>query len=362
MTASPQDHANISSQLNDSEVAELLLTLRRKQGTWVDWGQACQKLQKIGQSPQAIFEQTGFEPIQQNQITVAVQVYSTIVSAGLSTDAQSFFWQRGSDLLYELRILNQTERATAAELIWAKQLDADAAKEVAKAVKDYSRLPTDPDGFSDHPGDAVAYQYWRQIRQKSDLQERSRLIAKAFTYVHSPAARQQIEKLLTDFSVTPTRQAPRWPVYRLDTDENLPRMLPVVGQFPLTQADLQAVPLVESVEPFHWVHFSGNCAWVALPGWQVIMSAEDPVAILCNTDELPTPPPGAAERVLVIVDRAQREWDVESYFLSEQAEHLSFQWFEEQPTQPLLGRIILVMRPRKILDEDYTKELWQIDE
>jgi len=27
-----------------------------------------------------------------------------------------------------------------------------------------------------------------------------------------------------------------------------------------------------------------------------------------------------------------------------------------------LGRVVLVMRPKKVLDEDYTQELWQIDE
>jgi len=49
---------------------EILRSLRRKEGNWVAWGQACQKLQKSGYSPQAIFEETGFEPIQQNQVIV----------------------------------------------------------------------------------------------------------------------------------------------------------------------------------------------------------------------------------------------------------------------------------------------------
>ena len=51
---------------------ELLRSLRQKEGTWVEWGKACQQLQKAGYNPQRIFEETGFEPIQQNQIIVAI--------------------------------------------------------------------------------------------------------------------------------------------------------------------------------------------------------------------------------------------------------------------------------------------------
>ncbi|HEY9847383.1 MAG TPA: RuBisCO accumulation factor 1, partial [Candidatus Caenarcaniphilales bacterium] len=96
--------------------------------------------------------------------------------------------------------------------------------------------------------------------------------------------------------------------------------------------------------------------------WQVVLKAEDPVAILGDTDRLPTSLPGKPEEVLVVVDRAQREWEAGSYFVVEPAGQLEFQWFEEAPDLPLLGRVLLVMRPKKILDEDVTKDLWQIDE
>ena len=39
----------------------LLLMLRRKERNWVEWGKACQQLQKAGLKPQEIFEATGFE-------------------------------------------------------------------------------------------------------------------------------------------------------------------------------------------------------------------------------------------------------------------------------------------------------------
>ncbi len=179
MTETPQELPNSEHETAQSQVeAEALLkSLRRKEGSWVEWGQACQTLQKSGYSPQAIFEATGFEPIQQNQIIVAAQVYSSIVSTGVSEAVQGHFWQKGSDSLYELRILTQTERAAAASFVVEKELDIDEAREVARAVKDVSRFKP-PEEFTTHPGDAVALQVWKSAREKSDLQARSILIAK----------------------------------------------------------------------------------------------------------------------------------------------------------------------------------------
>ena len=361
MTDSPQKFSQTEA-LSDTDAQDLLRALRRKEGNWVEWGQACQTLQKAGHNPQAIFEETGFEPTQQNQVIVAAQVYASILSVGSSEAVQAFFGRKGSDILYELRILSQTERAAVATLCVEKNLDMDVAREIAKAVKEFSRLSKPPEGFTDHPGDAIAHQVWKSARQKADLQERSRLIAKGLRFAHSDTARKQIEQLLMDFTVVPTTPAPRQPIYRQDSDEDLPRVLPVVGKLPLTAADLQAVPLTEEAEPFGMVQFSGTGAWVPIPGWQVIRTAEDPVVFLADSDTLPTPLPGQKEEVLVVVDRAQRQWQDDRYFIVAQADQLQIQWFEAAPEVPLLGQVVLIMRPKKVLDEDYTKELWQIDE
>jgi len=341
---------------------QLLRSLRQKQGSWVEWGQACQQLQKAGYSPQVIFEETGFEPVQQNQITVAAQVYSSLVNGHAPARVLSHFQQKGSDSLYELRILAQAERVATAELLVDKGLDSEAAREVARAVKEFSLITSPPEGFSAHPGDAVAYLCWKSGRQQDDLQARSRLIARGLNFAHSETARQKLEKLLTDFTVVRATPTPRLPLYRLDSEEDLPRILPIVGKLPLARADLQAVPLTDELGPFGMVQFSGQGAWVPVPGWQVVLKAEDPVAFLSSSDQLPVPLPGKPEDVLVVVDRAQQQWDASSYFIVEQAGQLELQWFIEAPDVPLLGRVILVMRPKKILDEAVTKELWQIDE
>lgn len=366
MTEIPEDapYLGSPSTIAAEDAEELVQLLRRKERTWVDWGQACAKLQKAGYSSQKIFEETGFEPIQQNQVTVAAQVYQSLVSSGVSEEVRSHFSRKGSDILYEFRILTQSDRAAAATLMFAHKLDADDAREVARAVKEFSRMPSLPTGFANAPGDAVAYQCWKLARQQSDLQERSRLIARGLRLAHSQSGRQQLEQLLTDFTVVRERTAPRLPMYRLESDEDLPRLLPVVGNLPMTVADWQAVPLIEEIPPFQMVKFAGAGAgaWVAVPGWQVIRNAVNPVALLVASDRLPTPVAGKPEELLMIADRSQRQWEAESYFIADNQGQVEVQWFEEAPDLPLLGKVVLVMRPKKIIDEGLTKDGWQIDE
>jgi hypothetical protein len=367
MTATPNNPNSSPSQPNQEISAEtiaLLQLLRRKESNWVAWGQACQQLQKAGLSQQQIFEQTGFEPVQQNQVMVAAQVYGSIESGGAALAVLSRFEHTGSDSLYELRVLTQAERVAAATLLVEKSLDSEAAHEVAKALKDFARLPRKSDQFVDYPDDAVAHFYWNLARQQPDLQVRSRLIAQALRFAKSESARRQVEALLTDFRITRSRPAPRLPFYRLESAADQARILPIAGKLPLETADLQAVPLVESEGGFHIVKFSGVGAWAALPGWQVILAAIDPVLILAESNQLPgaTTEVEAIEEVLILIDRAERTWEADSYFVVDQAGQLRLNWFEEAPELPLLGKVTLVLRPKQVLDEDFNKELWQLDE
>jgi hypothetical protein len=359
MTENPQEAA---SPLSEEAAAELLRSLLHKEGTWIEWGHACQKLQKSGYSSQQIFEQTGFQGSQQNLIIVAAQVYESLVKEEVSQATLTYFQGPKSDVLYELRILNQEQRAAAAELAHQKNLDVDGAKIAAKAIQEFSRLAQTPAEFTDHPGDAVAYQCWKRARQKKELQERSRLIAQGLKFAHSTTAREAVEKLLSDFTVVPSQTAPLMPVHRLEAEEELARIVPVVGKLPLTRQDWQGVASLSAEDPFRVVQISGAGSVVPLPGWQVVLKATDPVAILCQSDRLPQSISATLEEVLVVVERQLSPWDVKSYFLVERDGQLAFQWFEEAPDLPLLGQVLLVLRPKRILDENNLIEPWQMDD
>jgi Rubisco Assembly chaperone C-terminal domain/Rubisco accumulation factor 1 alpha helical domain/Rubisco accumulation factor 1 helix turn helix domain len=349
--------------LPEAAAIELLTAMRRKEGNWVTWAEACQALQKAGWNTQRIFEETGFEPIQQNQILGAVQVYNSMLAAGLSAPAQAHFSHRASDVLYELRVLSPSDRVAAAEFAFTRGMDMLDAREMAKSMKDFSRLSQQPEGFTTHPGDVMAYFAWFAAKQKNDLQARSGFIAKGLKFAHTDNARKQIEQLLTDFSAAPTKRAPRMPVYRPDSDEELPRVIAVAGQMPLTKADVRSVPFVDRQEPFGMVQFEGAAAWVPIPGWQVIRTAADPVVILMRSEELPQPLDGDQSQVVVVVDRAVRQWDGDSYFVTVgENEVIAVQWLPEEPSIELLGKVVLIMRPKKIFDESYTQEMYQWDE
>lgn len=349
-------------KLSPEETDALFRSLLHKEGTWVEWGVGCQQLQQSGHSAQEIFEQTGFQTAQQNMIIVAAQVYQSIASSGVPEDLLAYCRGPRSDVLYELRILSHSQRAIAAQVCQAKSLEFDGAKELARAMQEFARLPQIPDSFTEHPGDAVAYQAWRSAKQKKDLQARTRLIAKGLKFAHSATARQKIEQLLSDLTTSPTKAAPLLPLYRYDEDTNVPLLIPVAGSLPLESDRLLSVPPLKQASPFNLVTVATATSLVPLPSWQNVLTAGDPVVIFHQTDQLPQPIPGKPEPVLILLDRQQTTWNDNSYFAVDADGKVELGWFAEAPIAKILGQVLLVMRPKKILDENNLREPWQMDD
>ncbi|MDS3860681.1 RuBisCO accumulation factor 1 [Thermosynechococcaceae cyanobacterium BACA0444] len=351
-----------TTQLSEPEITQILQKLRRKEGNWLDWASACQQLQKSGLSPQAIFEATGFEPIHQNQIITAIQVFKSLEAGPANSQTLAHFQQRASDCLYELRILNQQERVWGAELIQDRGLDSDGAHEIANALKNAGRI-TIPESFGQTGGDRVAAYYWNLARQQVDLVERSRLIAQGLSYAQANPARKALEALLLSTTVPTAKTAPRLPFYRLESEEEMPRIVPLVGQLPLTSQALAQVPQFTETGAFATLKSTQAGAFVPIPGWQVIRQAIEPMAILSKTTNLPNVPADQpCEEVLVIVDRGQRAWDPERYVLVMEGEDIRLAWLGTEAEVEILGQVILVLRPKRILDETATFNSWLIDE
>ena len=352
---------NSQTQISEAEAQELMRSLLHKEGTWVEWGQNCRKLQQAGYSPQKIFEDTGFQSSQQNLVIVAAQVFDNLVQGNVAPEILTYFKGPRSDVLYEFRVLNQKQRVDASLLAYDKRLDVDGAHLVAKAIKDVARMSQLPESFTNHPGDWVAYLSWKQAKSKKDLQARSRLIAQGLKFAHSPTAREAIEKLLSDFSVVETATEPLLPLYRLEIEEELPRIVPLAGSYPLSSQEIEAVAKVEIEQPFSQIE-ANTGTYVPIPGWQAVLKADDPVGYLCKSDRLPKSLAGKVEEVLVILDRTNKNWDINSYFIVEIEGKLELRWFESPPDMPIVGQLVLVLRPKKILDEGNITEPWQMDD
>ena len=352
---------NSQVQISEAEAQELIRSLLHKQGTWVEWGQGCQKLQKAGYSTQKIFEDTGFQNSQQNLVIVASQVFDNLVQAEVAPEILDYFRGPRSDVLYEFRILNQQQRVDASNLAYDKRIDVDGAQLVARAIKDVSRMSQLPEFFTNHPGDWVAYLSWKRAKGQKDLQQRSRLIAQGLKFAHSATAREAIEKLLSDFSVVNSASEPLLPLYRLELEEELPRIVPLAGAYPLTGQAISAIEPVELREPFSHIKVNSG-TYVPIPGWQAILKAESPIAYLCPSNLLPKYLGGKVEEVLVILDRANRKWDVNGYFALEIDGKVEIRWSETPPVEVIVGQLVLILRPKKILDEGNLTQPWQMDD
>ncbi|PLS68242.1 MAG: hypothetical protein CV045_09010 [Cyanobacteria bacterium M5B4] len=88
-----------------------------------------------------------------------------------------------------------------------------------------------PPHFTDHPGDAVAYQAFKACQSIPDLAQRTQLISRGLRYAHSESARKQIEQLLTAPRL-PTPYPPGCPSTASTAMNNCPRIFPVAGKFP----------------------------------------------------------------------------------------------------------------------------------
>jgi hypothetical protein len=344
------------------DTAALLLMLRRKENNWVEWGKACQKLQKSGLNPQEIFEETGFEQIHQNQIIVGSQVFDSIMSVGVAAATETHYQRQGSDSLYELRILSQEDRAATAEYLYNRRIDSEGAKEVAKAFKEFSYMRQPPAGFTHHPGDAVAYQYWRYVKQQLDLTEKTRLIARGLMFVETQGARSQLEKLLMELSAPAKRTAPALPIYRLEADEELPRTIPLAGTFPIDSSMLGDVPKIAATGSFQIVKNNWAGGWVTFPGWGVLCRAEDPIAVIGDLENLPLKLSIQAAETIVILDRSVTEWNEFNYFAIERDGKLAIEWFDTAPNIPILAQLVLVIHPKRPIDPDTPKDLWELED
>ncbi|MFN5855122.1 MAG: RuBisCO accumulation factor 1 [Pseudanabaenaceae cyanobacterium] len=372
---------------SDSE--ELFTFLRQKQGTWVQWGQACLALQRLGENSLAIFENTGFEPIQQNQIVVAAQVFMGLEALPAPTELIEHFRRRGSDILYELRVLSQQERLDMAQLAIQKNLDVLEVKEVVKAVKEASAVSNLPAGFTRHPGDAVGYQVWRACQGRPDAAQKARLIAKGLQYVHSESARKVMEQLLTDLVTPKEKKAPRLPVFRYEGEDAIPRVLPVIGSLPLSASVCRDFPKQEIHTAFAIAKGGTglDCGWVAVPGWQVVQNARDPILLLTDTavfqeisgQEIVSSVANKPEEILLLIDRGRKpELSAEPiseqgadklsdrYYLLEEKDDLKVQWFKDLATAQevsaqIIGQLLLVLRPQRVMDEEAAKDLWDYE-
>jgi hypothetical protein len=103
----------------------------------------------------------------------------------------------------------------------------------------------------------------------------------------------------------------------------------------------------------------------------VIQKAGDPVILqvenrlLGSLLGLPVPAGEEQDPVLLVVDRAARVWEgaqMAGFFLVDRAGSLAVEWIEDSPSSPLLGQVLMAVRPPRVFDEVLAQDPWQLEE
>jgi hypothetical protein len=209
---------------------EMLGRLRSLAGHWHELARFLPALQRAGYDSVAVEEATGLERRVQNVWNTAAQVYESVKGV-LPPDQLAHFDVEGEVLLYELRFLSVRQRAPAAAYIVENNLSPAEAQVLARASKEHERRAGHKEGFSDTPGDVLAYKYWRdalECRRQDDVDACAR---KGLAVADTDEARAKLTTLLED-DAGPVISLPTaiLTILRLSRDELGFRPLAVAGE------------------------------------------------------------------------------------------------------------------------------------
>ncbi|GFP81758.1 rubisco accumulation factor 1 chloroplastic [Phtheirospermum japonicum] len=173
--------------------------LSNRLGSWFEYAPLITALIQEGFTSSTLEEITGVASIEQNLLVVAAQVRDSLVEFA-DDETVSYFGSPGSpEILYEIRILNNPQRVTAARFIIDNGFDRKKAEELARSIKDFPRRYGDRgwDYFDENsPGDCLAFMYFRQAHEHRSafFPELSKAaLERALEVVETDRARQRVE-------------------------------------------------------------------------------------------------------------------------------------------------------------------------
>jgi len=266
----------------------LLNRLRSRAGHWHQLAKLVPALYSKGYDSGSIDESTGITPLEQNRWVVAGTVYDSLVKAGeLPRTVLAAFDHGGEEKLYHFRFLPAEKRSAAARYIVANELDVQQCEILARAMKEWDRRPGERAGFTDSPGDCMAFKYLRDAVECRLAEDAAEKLSLAFRVVDSESARERLEQWraeeleVEDQGVSATSTL-MLSVLRLTVDELGFRPLPQLSDLDkVTVDELMSAPSTSQEGAFGSFALSGvqTCKWVALPQWKALALARHPVAL-----------------------------------------------------------------------------------
>ncbi|BDA49792.1 Rubisco accumulation factor 1, chloroplastic [Coccomyxa sp. Obi] len=280
-----KDSGSAVPEVQDPQV--LLNRMRSGAGQWHELAELVPALAKLGIDNTIIEAETGIERAQLNAWLVSVQVYESLKRSGELTPAQLAYFDRedGAELLYEMRLLS-TNRPPTAAYIADNELDPPMATLVARSVKEQQRRKGENEGFSDAPGDCLAYKYYRDAMEAKKEDAKLSYVEKGLEVAVTDAARAKLRTVMApkeEAAPEAAQSGARLEVMRLTREEMAFQPVPLLPNLPrLSAAALAAAPRLRQSGPFSAFTVPPSVAdqqWVALPAWNLIRLAQRPVAI-----------------------------------------------------------------------------------
>jgi hypothetical protein len=194
------------------DVETALSMVRARARPWHQLAGLLRSLQAAGLDAMAVEVETGLERATQALWQTAAQVYASLKSDAVfpSEAMPAFDSPPGAPALHELRNLPADARRGAAEYLATggemlacgngilEQVDADLASTLARAYREYERRPREREGFSDAPGDVLAYKHWRDAAECRREEDKEKALRKGLAVAVSAAAKERFESLSTE--------------------------------------------------------------------------------------------------------------------------------------------------------------------
>ncbi|CAI9773094.1 unnamed protein product [Fraxinus pennsylvanica] len=359
--------------------------LINRMGLWYEYAPLIPSLNQDGFTSANLEEITGIPSGEQNRLVVAAQVRESLVQF-TDPDTVAYFDPAGfSELLYEIRLLNNQQRATAARFIVANKFDGKQTQELARAMKDFPRRYGDRgwDSFNGKlSGDCLGFMYFRQAQEHktaSSPELRKAALERALEVVDSDKAKKKVEEELErkdgeerGASDMDPDGLVRVPVVRMAVGEvaesSVVAILPVC-KVEEGEIEVEAAPWECGMEGEFGVLEAekGWTRWVVLPGWEPVATLKrGGVAVLFPKAKGILPYKSkrreVEEEILVVADRGRTEVSVDDGFYlvasggnGIQEEGLKVEKgskLKESGVTESLGTVILVVRPPREENED----------
>jgi hypothetical protein len=243
------------------------------------------RLAKAGIDATAVEVETGLERATQALWATAAQVHASLALDLPPPVLAAFDGPDGPAALNELRGLARDVRAAAAAHLAERGYDAASAATLARAHREWDRRKTERAGFTNSPGDVLAFKHFRDAEECRREADKEAAIERGVKAADTDGARARLDELRTEAipRVVPVAdmEAPPLTVTRLARTDTL--VSPVgVAAAPLgaaTPADLAAAPSGATSGPFGEFGAAGGGRYVAIPAWTALAASNDPVAV-----------------------------------------------------------------------------------